>query len=253
MNKLYLLILLTMGLLAESYTMKTQTVKRFTDTNEEYGKSCESYSYIPALERLSLISHTEFLLGDLLTDTLAIPAVDENRLQEYNKSICSKIQYNISKYEYTENLEYLSNDIVSIDIFQYKYGAGAAHGNGHNSHYLYERDYGMALQWENLFIKDDAFDRYIIKRVIKEIAEKEFIEYFKASEQILNYAHTGYFGLNKEGLIIQYGKYEIASGSAGLPSLIIPKDVLKKYMRPGMYKKCFTEGKPQILEARNDH
>ncbi len=111
----------------------------------------------------------------------------------------------------------------------------------------------MALNWESLFAKDDAFDLYIIECVVKEIAEKEFMDYFKVRTQILNYKHPGYFGIEKDGLVIQYGKYEIASGAAGFPSLTIPKKVLKKYMKPGMYEKCFGKETKRIVEARNDH
>ncbi len=253
MKSFYLLLLLTLGIHAENYSVVTENRSRFIDMKDEYGKNCEKYSFIPAMQRVQYLHHAEFLLGDLLSDTLAIPTVEEGYLSGSYASRCEEFDMDISRYEYEEELEYLSDDVITIQVFQYQYGAGAAHGNGHSSHYVYERDYGMELDWENLFARDDAFDLYIIRRVVKEIAEKEFLDYFKAREQILNYRHPGYFGIEKEGLVIQYGKYEIASGAAGFPSLTIPKKVLKKYMKPGMYEKCFGKETKRIVEARNDH
>lgn len=253
MKLFYLLLLLTLGLYAEKHSIDMQKISRYIDTKEPYGKSCEKYSFIPPIQRLKYIHHKDFLLGDLLSDTLTITPVEEAFIVKNYASACHDFNMDVSQYEYEEALEYLSDDIITIQVFQYQYGAGAAHGNDHTSHYIYDRDYGMALDWKSLFVKDSTFDHYIVNRVIKEIVEKEFIDYFKASDQIMNYTLPGYFSINREGLLIQYGKYEIASGAAGLPSIEVPKEVLKKYMKPGMYQKCFGNESNIIMSARNKH
>ena len=230
----------------------TQKFLRFMDTKEEYGKSCEQYSYITPEERLKFIKHSDFMLGDLLSESLSISNVDPAYLVETNLTECKVEGIDVSEYTYREDLEYLGENIVTLEVFQYAYGAGAAHGNGHISHYVYDREYGMEISWEDLFGKNDAFDLYVLKRVVKELASEEFISYFKASKQLINFMKTGYFAITDEGLLIQYGKYEIAPGASGLPSLIVPKEVLKQYMSQEMYGKCFLTEKQRIVEVLNE-
>ena len=229
-----------------------QKFLRFIDTKEEYGKSCEEYSYITSEERLKFIKQPDFMLGDILSQSLSISSVEPDYLIETNLTKCSIQGMDVSEYTYREDLEYLSENIITIGVFQYAYGAGAAHGNGHSSHYVYDREYGMGVNWKDLFPNSDAFDLYVLKRVVNEIASEEFISYFKAKQQLLNFKKTGYFAITDEGLLIQYGKYEITPGASGLPSLVVPKEVLKQYMTKKMYGKCFLSNEQMIAEVLND-
>jgi len=230
-----------------------QQFLRVIDTKEEYGKSCEEYSYILPQQRLKLLKHNTFMLGDILSESLSISNVDPKYLVETNLTECRVEGIDVSEYTYREDLEYLGENIITIEVFQYAYGAGAAHGNGHISHYIYDREYGMKVDWENLFGKSKEFDTYVLKRVVKEIVDEDFISYFKVKEPLLNFRKSGYFAINVEGLLIQYGKYEIAPGSSGLPSIVVPKEVLKKYMSQEMYKKCFSPKSLRIAEITDDH
>ncbi len=218
--------------------VKTQKLLRVMDNKEKYGKSCEEYSFISPLQRLKLVKQN-FLLGDILSDSLAIPSINPDQIIETDLTECNIQDVNISEFTYSEKLSYLNENIVTIEVFQYEYGAGTAHGNSHISHYMYDREYGMKIDWETLFGHDEAFDRYVLKRVIKEIADEDFITYFKISNQLLNFRNAGYFTITNEGLLIQYGKYEITPGSSGLPSIVVHKEVLKQYMNKNIYKKCF--------------
>jgi len=225
---------------------------RMIDTKEEYGKSCEAYTYIPALQRLNLLHHHDFMLGDILADTLSISRVEPEYLQETNLTECSSGDIMLNEYTYAEALGYLNDSVITIDVFQYIYGAGAAHGNGHMFHYIYERDYGMRLDWEDLFDHNKAFELYVLKRVVKEIADEDFIAHFKLSKQLLNFKIPGYFTLTEKGLLIQYGKYEITGGSSGLPSLVISKKVLKRYMSQEKYKRYFMTRTEELAEILDD-
>ncbi len=229
-----------------------QKILRFIDTKKEYGKSCEEYSYISSAQRLKLLKQN-FLLADILSDSLSISSVDPDHIVEANLMECNNQDIHVSEYTYREKLGYLNENIITIEVFQYAYGAGAAHGNGHISHYIYDREYGMKIEWESLFGTSEEFDIYVLKRVVKEIADEDFISYFKVKEPLLNFRKSGYFAINDEGLLIQYGKYEIAPGSSGLPSIVVPKEVLKKYMAQEMYKKCFSPKSLRIAEITDDH
>ncbi len=62
----------------------------------------------------------------------------------------------------------------------------------------------------------------------------------------------GYFAITNEGLLIQYGKYEITLGASGLPSLVVSKEILKQYMSRKMYGKYFLAEKQRIVEVLNE-
>jgi hypothetical protein len=109
----------------------------------------------------------------------------------------------------------------------------------------------MRLGWEDLFGNNKAFELYVLKRVLKEIADEDFIAYFKLSKQLLNFKTPGYFTLTEEGLLIQYGKYEITPGSSGLPSIVVPKKVLRQYMSQENYQKYFMIRTERIAEMLN--
>jgi len=235
--------------LSNKLTIPIQKSLRFIDTKEEYGKTCEDYSYITPMERLKLIKHADFMLGDILSESLSISSVAPEYLVDTNLTECKIADMDVSKYTYKEDIEYLGENIVTLEVFQYEYGAGAAHGNGNISHYVYDREFGMEVNWKELFGKNDAFELYILNRVVKELASEEFISYFKTSELLLNFMEPGYFAITDEGLLIQYGKYEITPGASGLPSLVVPKAVLKQYMSQEMYAKCFLTDKQRIAEV----
>jgi hypothetical protein len=235
----------------DKHNISMQKSLRFIDSKEEYGQSCEEYSYITPEQRLKLIKHQDFMLGDILSESLSISSISPEYLVENNLTECQGSK-DISKYKYKEDLEYLSENVITIEVLQYSYGAGAAHGNGHISHYVYDRAYGMEIKWENLFGSDKEFDLYVLKRVINEIASEEFISNFSAREQLLNFREQGYFAITDKGLLIQYGKYEITPGASGLPSLVVSKEILKQYMSREIYEKCFLTEKQRIVEVLNE-
>ncbi len=229
----------------------TQKSLRFIDTKKEYGKSCEEYSYITPLERFKLLKQDHFMLGDILSDSLSISKVDQEYIVENNMTECRAPGTDSSEYHYDEKLIYLNDNIVTIEVYQYSYGAGAAHGNGHISLYMYDRKYGMKIDWQSLFGTSEEFNLYVLKRVVDEIASEDFLSYFKTSTLLLNFRKPGYFAITDKGLQIQYGKYEIAPGASGLPSLVVPKEVLKQYMTKEMYMKCFFTQQQMMFEVMN--
>ena len=222
------------------YPVPKKRLLRVIDTKEAYGKYCEFYRYIAPGERLKLIREKEFMLGDLLTESLHPEYIEPEYLLESNLTKCEIESTESNIYNYKEEIEYLGEHVVSIGIYEFSYGAGAAHGNSHISYYIYEREKGMKLRWEDLFAKNEAFNAYVLDRVRKELANERFISVFEAEKNLMNFKNSGYFAIDDEGLTIQFGKYEIAPGMDGTPYLTVPKEVLKKYMSKEMYVKCFS-------------
>ena len=179
------------------------------------------------------------MLGDLLTESLHPEYIEPEYLLESNVTKCEIESTESNVYNYKEDIEYLGENIVTIGVYEFNYGAGAAHGNSHISYYVYEREKGMKLSWEDLFGKNENFNAYVLDRVTKELAGKQFISVFKAEKNLMNFKKTGYFAIDDGGLTIQFGKYEIAPGMDETPYLTIEKEVLKKYMGNDMYAKCF--------------
>jgi len=88
--------------------------------------------------------------------------------------------------------------------------------------------------------KNQKFDDYLLKCAKKEIANEDFLEMPETQNALKNFFHTGYFAIVDEGLLIQYRKYDIAPGSDGNPSLIVPKNILKEFMGKDIYEFCFS-------------
>ena len=223
------------------YSVPRERLLRVIDTKEVYGKYCESYLYISPLERMKLLKEKSFMLGDLLTDSLHPDYIDPEYLLESNVTKCEIESTESNVYIYREEIAHLGAHIVSIGVYEFSYGAGAAHGNSHISYYVYERERGMRVHWEDLFGKDDTFSAYVLERVTKELASQELITFFHAEKNLMHFKNPGYFAIDEEGLTIQFGKYEIAPGMDETPYLTIPKEVLKRYMDEAMFVKCFLD------------
>ena len=211
-------------------------IVRVTDTGEEYGKSCDEYLFITPSSRLKILKN-KFIHNNFISDTFITPKEDQT---SKNVIRCTAKGPDISTSTYQESIEYISDNLVSIKVFFWSYGAGAAHGNENTSHYTYRRKSGKRLSWSDLFGKNERFDDYLLKRVKKEVANEDFLEMPETQNALKNFSHTGYFAIVDEGLLIQYRKYEIAPGSEGSPSLTVPRNILKEFMGKDIYEFCFS-------------
>ncbi len=269
----------------------TQKFLRFIDTEEEFGKSCEEYYYITPTQRQKLLKKNNSMLGDILNDSLPISKTKQNPLIikpkpnrnsyvsegkiDYMNSlkdsfILSKVDpddiietnltncdmqdtHYISTSLYKEKVIYLTENIITIKVYQYQHGVGAAHGNRNITYTVYNREYGMKLDWDSLFGKYGEFDKYIIQRVMNEIASVSFLNSFGTKKAVSNFRLRGRFAIIDEGLLIRYRKYEINAGAAGLPFIIITKEILKQYMTPKMYKMCFASKNTILREVGDEY
>ena len=214
----------------------TTKIIKAADTGEEYDKSCNEYLFIDSKNRLKILK-SKLIHNDFISDTFIAPKEDQT---SKNVIKCTAEGPDISTSTYQESIEYISDNLVSIKVISWNYGAGAAHGNENTSHYTYRRKSGKRLSWSDLFAKNERLDNYLLKRVKKEIANEGFLEKPETQNALKNFFHTGYFAIVNEGLLIQYRKYEIAPGSDGNPSLIVPKNILKEFMGKDIYEFCFS-------------
>ena len=269
----------------------TQYFLRFIDTKEKFGKSCAEYYYITPNQKQKLLKNSNIIAGDILNDSLPIsknnhnPIITEQKpnlnsyvsedkidyvnllkdsfalsrvnpddIIETNLTSCdTQDNYYIGTSLYKEKVIYLTENIITIKVYQDQHGIGAAHGNRNITYTVYDREYGMRLDWESLFGKYGEFDKYIIQRVMKEIANLSFLESFNSKKAVSNFRLPGRFAIIDEGLLIRYRKYEINAGAAGLPFIIITKEILKQYMTPKMYEMCFASKNTILKEPEDEY
>lgn len=229
----------------------------YTTPKDEYGDTgCNHIYAIDVLSRATLLSGTDNMMNDFLNDSILLSSLSTTKQYfDSNLSKCDTIDSHISVDDVSEEIAFINQDIITTKKSFYFYGAGAAHGNYKGIYVVYNRKTGMRLEWDELF-SDTSIEKYILDRVMGELADKGYLVFVSGNSDastminaigvntksaVMNFKKTGYFGIVKEGLIIQYNPYEIASFAAGSPSLVIKKDMLKPYMSKAIYEMCFGE------------
>ncbi len=226
-----------------------------THPNKEGYYDCHNIYTIDPLSKLNILHNSDFMMNDFLTDSAVLPELSNPSIvRESNLSICQGYNWKMSVYSRQEKIEFINTDIVSIEQNNYFFAAGTLHGHSKVEHFIYERNHGMKLGWDELF-KDKRIEKYILDRVKKELASsgymglknnniKKFIQSsfnIDSHNVLMNFKKSGYFAIVKEGLKVQYNEYEITSYVDGAPSLIVPKKVLKDYMSEKIYNMCFVD------------
>ena len=225
-----------------------------THPDKEGYHDCNHIYAIDPMSKLNILHRSDFMMNDFITDSIQLPQLpNDNIVMESNLSLCRSYKEKMSVSNQTETIEFINDAIVSIESNNYFFGYGAAHGHNKVQHYVYERKYGMKLGWDDLF-KDKQIEKYILDRVVKELASKGYLELISKKSYsyirkfhkldpetaLMNFKKSGYFSIVNEGLKIQYNAYEIAPYAAGAPSLIVPKKILKDFMSKKVYNMCFS-------------
>lgn len=230
--------------------MATKKLVRYIDEKEPYTQTCEHYEYFPLTQRHKLLKNKDFMFGDILSDTVVIEPINPEFLPDRNMTSCDDLGMDTNIFETREELEHENGNFATIKRTTYTYGAGAAHGNSSIVRFVYDREYGNSQSWNSLFGDSEPLNSHILRRVNKELADKAFVSHFGAQKNIDNYRKKGYFGLTEKGLVIQYRKYEIASGAAGLPHFEVSKETLKMYISKEKFDKCFP--KKETKDSRKE-
>jgi len=126
---------------------------------------------------------------------------------------------------------------------------GGAHGDGENYYINYNRNTGEIITWDTLFKDNKVFLNYVKRRIYDELVEIAYVGKGSAKEAGSIVTKTGYFSIRSDGLYIEFGPYEIAPYSSGLPSLSISKKVLKKYMSKTLYRTYFINDGSVYLDT----
>ena len=209
--------------------------------------NCFKIHTLEPVSKLNLLHQPEMMMSDFIVDSVeAAEFFREITPNDANGSGCPSYNRKMSTLSIDEKITYTNANIICIKRDTVSYGAGAAHSIEKVEHFVYDRNNGMRLGWNDLF-KDEGIDTYVLERVTKELASQRYLDFVAKHQSVqvdkvlMYFKDKGHFTIVSEGLKIQYNEYEIASYSEGQPSLIIPKEVLKKYMVPKMYEMCFSE------------
>lgn len=209
--------------------------------------NCFKIHTLEPVSKLNLLHQSEMMMSDFIVDSVeAAEFFREITSDDANGSGCPRYNRKMSTLNIDEKITYTNANIICIKRDTVSYGAGAAHTLERVEHFVYDRNSGMRLGWNDLF-KDGSIDAYVLERVTRELASQRYLDFVAKHQSVqvdrvlMYFKDKGHFTVVPEGLKIQYNEYEIASYSEGQPSLIIPKEVLKKYMVPKMYEMCFSK------------
>lgn len=130
-------------------------------------------------------------------------------------------------------------NLLLIDQGLYYYTLGAAHGSHFMNTAYIDLEKGAAYQLNDLFKPDSDVYSYLSENVSAQMVETmEEVGYWEDHVEIT--PETGFI-ITKEGLVLYFAEYEIASYAAGMPEFLIPYDDLKEYINTdGDFWKSFN-------------
>lgn len=127
---------------------------------------------------------------------------------------------------------------------------GGAHGSSSQTYYNFDLKHQKQVSLDQLIqanqkaklntLAHDAFKAWV--------TESKLAENVNEYEQAWKFTLSDNFYLGKQGLILQYGEYEIGPYVVGLPRLTIPYDKLKGILKPEFLPTAF-QAQPAASEA----
>ncbi len=136
---------------------------------------------------------------------------------------------------FNENaLMYADDYVVSIQYYNYAY-LGGAHGMGAYSYLVYDRAKKEVITEADLFDEANRGDfEEIFTRLLIEKMKKEY-ETYDPEEPMWQSMETvkpnGNFYLTAHNLVYQFNHYEIGAYALGTPTLEIPYDLIKSFIK----------------------
>lgn len=145
---------------------------------------------------------------------------DEQKLYEEDPDIYDGFDY-ISGYEFSlcVSLDYTDDDTISFCCSYYQYYAYAAHGYYWNDYYVFDRQTGERLSFED-FAGNSASIISIARPYVEKAAGWDF-----DSEMLLDISR---FSLSEDGYTLYFAPYDIDCYAAGSFLITIPYEAFEK-------------------------
>lgn len=154
---------------------------------------------------------------------------------DYNEWTEAQYTYNFASYS-QYGIDYLSENIASINNYNYLY-TGGAHGMYGTMHEVYTLDNGEKLKIDDILINvnDLSLLNKVRQKLLSMANEDEGISYFNLDELSLQ---DNNFYITSNGLVFTWGIYEIAPYSMGESEVSFSKDEIMPYLKDE-YKNIF--------------
>ena len=211
--------------------ISANTVAKFSSYNEENEKVCISERNIPTVINNSNPDSAKVIESDLRA---IMDDVWENQIKKTSEEV--KIRLNgerVLGVKYFVNMEYQTNKIITFSI-KLDGDFGGVTWDGYEL-YSYDAQTGELLTLNNIGNDTDNLKNLIVERTKNVTASKQIQidDTGNVGVDMLlleKMASHGSFGILGDGIHINYQKYEIAIGAAGVIEVVIEKDVANKYI-----------------------
>lgn len=161
---------------------------------------------------------------------------DSKEYKKQYEDIFSKLKGKYAKYQYESysdyQVTYNKNNLISIPIKLYEF-SGGAHGMSYLKSFNYDLDSKKEIKLKDMF-KVDVDYKTIVNDYIKIEIEKNKDIYFAGEDGFESISDNQDFYIDKDGIVVYFGIYEIAPYYVGIPKFKITWSELGKYLN---YKK----------------
>ncbi|MGL4912122.1 MAG: DUF3298 and DUF4163 domain-containing protein [Romboutsia sp.] len=160
-----------------------------------------------------------------------IKAESEEYKKQYQE-IFSKLKEQYVKYQYESysdyQVTYNKNNLISIPMKLYEF-TGGAHGMSYLKSFNYDLVSGKEVKLKDMF-KDDLDYKTIVNNYIKTEIEKNKDIYFTGEEGFKGISDNQDFYIDKDGIVVYFGLYEIAPYYVGIPKFKMTWNEFEKYL-----------------------
>lgn len=236
-----LVIILTLTIIKSSLADDIEVVeKEFTEKNENLSYTIDAK--YPALKGMSDGEVQEKI--NTVVSTYIMKNVDEFKKEMVDWDTIRPADLDFtSSFEYTYNVENLTNNIYSLSFNNFSYYAGAAHPNTYISTMNFNLETGDVITFEMLFRPDSDYLQHIsdycifdLKRHGREVDygfDEEWLQR-GAGPEIKNFE---VFNITKTGLLITFNNYQVGPYAIGQQTVLIPyKEILNIVNLEGVLK-----------------
>ena len=128
------------------------------------------------------------------------------------------------------SLGWVSPRLISVEVSDYRFGHGAAHGNEslNQNHWLL--DAGRPLRAEDLFAPGRDWRRVIAAHCLQELSRRPYAWTKNAKELAPIVGNPSRWSFGTDGLTVHFDPYEVASHADGPQQVLVPWAVLRPYL-----------------------
>lgn len=174
-------------------------------------------------------SEVQKKINDKIQNTIMATKDSIEKMAIEDGELNKKTGYDVRQYNVTSqyDITYIEGNILSVVLTIYQY-TGGAHGSSNKIAYNFDLNTGNYGVLNDFFGNNLSYRSIILDKIKSEMI-KEPGKYFSDSIKNLNgIPYNQNFYMDKDGVIVYFGEYEIAPYASGIPEFKIPYSALPK-------------------------